>query len=62
VVSELRSEFRDCFAQFQTLNAEIRAEAKVAAEAIRSASRPPESTTCTDFRARVARLRKLTGQ
>lgn len=61
VVSELMSEFRECFAHFQNLNAEIRSEARLAAETIRRASRPPESTTCVDFRARVERARKTTG-
>lgn len=62
VVGELMSEFRECFAQFQTLNAEIRSEARLAAETIRRASQPPASTTCVDFRARVERARKAAGR
>jgi hypothetical protein len=61
VVTELMSEFRECFAQFQNLNAEIRSGAKLAAETIRRAPQPPESTTCVDFRARVERARKAAG-
>jgi hypothetical protein len=62
IVGPLIAEYRSCFAHFQQLNSEIRSEAAVAADAIRRATQPPESTTCTDFAARVARLRKLTGR
>jgi len=61
VVGALMSEFRDCFAYFQTLNSEIQSEARLAAEAIRRASQPAGANTCVDFRARVERLRKQAG-
>ncbi len=62
IVNALVGEFRDCFAHIQGLSAEIRAEAASAAQAIRRATKPPGSTTCTDFRGTVARLRKLSGR
>lgn len=62
IVNALVGEFRDCFAHIQGLSPEIRAEAAAAAQAIRRASKPPGSTTCTDFRGTVARLRKLSGR